>query len=243
MLHLIKRITKKIIRQTGYSLSKIDKYQYSLEKVKYNWLKKKNIKTIIDVGACDGDFIRKFRPVFPDAMIYSIEPNPESFEKLNAFYKNDPKIKPFNIALSNFKSDVDFFVSESAGSSSLLEMEEIHKINFPLSAKNERIKVKCDLLDNIFSNIILESNVLMKLDVQGAEKLVLEGSIKTLKSVDVILCEVNFQELYKHAVLATDLIQFLKINNFIFFGIENMHQSLIDGTYTHGDAFFIKEKK
>ena len=35
----------------------------------------------------------------------------------------------------------------------------------------------------------------------------------------------------------------LKKYNFNFAGIENTFQSLIDGSFTHGDAIFVKEKK
>lgn len=102
--------------------------------------------------------------------------------------------------------------------------------------------MNCDLLDNIMPELKIESAVMMKLDVQGAERLVLEGSVKTLELVDVIYSEVNFVELYKDAVLITDLIVLLKKYNFNFAGIENTFQSLIDGSFTHGDAIFVKEK-
>ncbi len=176
-------------------------------------------------------------------MIYAFEAMPEPFKRLNEKLSSDKKLKTFNVALSNYKGDVDFYVSSNEGSSSLLQMEEVHKINFPTSAKNHLIKVKCDLLDNYLTELKIESAVMMKLDVQGAERLVLEGSVKTLEIVDVIYSEVNFVELYKDAVLVTDLIVLLKKYNFNFAGIENTFQSLIDGSFTHGDAIFVKDKK
>ena len=242
MIHAIKSIIKKAVRLTGKSIVPANNYLEQLEPVKYNWLKNKNIKTIIDIGSSDGGFIRRFRSVFPEAMIYSFEAMPDAFNRLNTKLAADKKLKTFNVALSNYKGEVDFYKSSNEGSSSLLQMEEIHKINFPNSAKNELIKVKCDLLDNYLTEIKIESAVLMKLDVQGAERLVLEGAVNTLEKVDVIYSEVNFQELYKDAVLITDLILLLKKYNFNFAGIENIYQSLIDGSYTHGDAIFVKEK-
>lgn len=239
----LKKFIRKLIRLTGFTISPYNSYEASLNEVKYNWLKEKNIKTIIDVGACDGDFIRKFRPIFPEATIYSFEPNPEAFTKLNILFKTDKKLKTFNLALSNTKGEIDFFVSENAGSSSLLVMDELHKINIPHSAMNHLIKVNCDLMDNVFSSIELEKNVLLKLDVQGAEKLVIEGAIKTLSKVDIIYTEINFQELYKNSILVNDLINLLNKHNFRLVGIENIHQSIIDGSFMHGDAVFIKEKK
>lgn len=243
MKQSIKNSLKKIIRLSGKTLSPINNYQESLEMVRYDWLKNKNIKTILDIGANDGGFIRRYRSVFPDAMIYAFEAMPEPFKRLNEKLNSDKKLKTFNIALSNYKGEVDFFVSSNEGSSSLLQMEYVHKINFPTSAKNHLIKVNCDLLDNLLPELKIESTVMMKLDVQGAERLVLEGSVKTLEMVDVIYSEVNFVELYKNAVLVTDLIVLLKKYNFNLVGIENTFQSLIDGSFTHGDAIFIKEKK
>ncbi|MEI7801606.1 MAG: FkbM family methyltransferase [Bacteroidota bacterium] len=242
-MNKLKQLLKKLVRLSGKTLVPINTYQESLELVKYNWLKNKNIKTIIDVGANDGGFIRRFRSVFPEAMIYAYEAMPDPYKRLNIKLQADKRLKTYNVALSNYKGEVDFYVSSNEGSSSLLQMEEIHKINFPGSAKNTQIKVKCDLLDNFLTEINFESNVLMKLDVQGAERLVLEGATKTIELIDVIYCEVNFQELYKDAVLITDLILLLKKYNFNLAGIENIYQSVIDGSFTHGDAIFIKEKK
>lgn len=241
MISFFKKVLKKIFRLSGYELSPVNNYESSLSPVRYDWLKNKNIKTIIDVGACDGDFIRKFKPIFSESEIFSFEPNPEAFRKLSDYFFHDKKIKTFNIALSNIKSEIDFYVSENAGSSSMLEMGETHKINLPYSATNKKIRVKCDLLDNIFSSVELIPPVMLKLDVQGAEKLVLEGAIKTLERVDIIYTEINFQELYKNSVLATELFSYLTQFNFKLIGIENLHQSLIDGSFMHADAIFIKD--
>ncbi len=242
MIHILKKSIKKIALKFGYDFIPFNQYEESLSQVNYNWLKRKNVKTIIDVGACDGDFIRKFRPVFPNAMIYSFEPNPESFQKLNERLAHDKNFKSFNLALSNKKDEIDFFISSNAGSSSMLAMEELHKENFPNSKNIIPIKVKSSKLDEVLSTELLHSPVFIKLDVQGAEKLVLEGAVKTLRLVDIIYCEINFQELYQGSVLANELIDLLKNYNFNLAGIENMHQSLIDGSYLHGDAIFIKGK-
>ena len=78
----------------------------------------------------------------------------------------------------------------------------------------------------------------MKLDVQGAEKLVLEGAEETLKNVDIIFSEINFSELYKGNVPFSELCRYLLEKGFTVIGIENISQSTIDGTYLQADAYF-----
>ena len=48
MIQSIKNSIKKIIRLSGKTFQPINSYQESLELVKYDWLKNKNIKTIFD---------------------------------------------------------------------------------------------------------------------------------------------------------------------------------------------------
>ena len=48
MIHLIKKGIKKIARQFGYDFIPFNQYEESLSQVKYNWLKQKNVKTIMN---------------------------------------------------------------------------------------------------------------------------------------------------------------------------------------------------
>ena len=99
--------------------------------VKNLWLKNKNIKTVFDIGASDGGFAREIRELLPTAKIYSFEALPEIYEKLESNFIDDALFQSYNIALSNYNGQTSFFRCESSGSSSILEMDELHKTAYP----------------------------------------------------------------------------------------------------------------
>ena len=90
------------------------------------------------------------------------------------------------------------------------------------------------------NNENLEANILLKIDVQGYEKSVLEGAEELLKNTKVILTEVSFNELYKDQALFNEIIDFLKERGYYLAGIENISQSLKDGTFLQADVFFVR---
>jgi hypothetical protein len=81
---------------------------------------------------------------------------------------------------------------------------------------------------------------LLKLDVQGAEWMVLEGAQDILKRVKLIFMEVSFNTLYENSLLFSDTVIRMNQLGFNVKGIENISQSLIDGTFLQADVYFVR---
>jgi FkbM family methyltransferase len=239
----MKKVIKNFLRNRGYEIRPIDTHQEQIDLVNYNWLRNKNINTILDIGASFGQYATKARKIFPDAHIISFEAIPASFEILKEKLGNNKSHSFHNLALSNYRGETVFRISSNSGSSSLLEMNDVHKTNYPESKDIREITIPCDKLDNVLQNTPLNEKVLMKLDVQGAEKLVLEGAEETLKKVDIIFSEKNFTELYKGNVSFSELSKYLYERGFAVIGIENVSQSPIDGSFLQADAYFERIRK
>lgn len=239
----MKKAILKLLRKTGRTIKPINTYEEKLHPVKNLWLKNKNIKTVFDIGASDGGFAREIRELLPTAKIYSFEALPEIYEKLESNFIDDALFQSYNIALSNYNGQTSFFRCESSGSSSILEMDELHKTAYPGTKNNEKINIMCSTLDDFIANenIVIDKNVLIKIDVQGAEKLVLEGAENLLSKSELIFSEINFNSVYKGNVLFNDLASFLEEKGFKIEGIKNVSQSLVDGTFLQADAFFSKD--
>lgn len=240
---MIKRIIKNILRYYGKEIVPYNDFEKRLEPVKFNWLKSLNIRTIIDVGASDGGYAKKIRAIFPQAKIYSFEAIHESYQLLSKKFSNDPNFKAFNICLNYYNGNCDFFINEYKGSSSLFHMSKLHKDAYPFTQKYYVIKTECKRLDTFIEehNLNFEDNILLKLDVQGAEWNVLEGAEKILQRVKVVFMEVSFNTLYDNSILFTETIIRMKQLGFKVAGIENISQSLIDGTFLQADVYFLKE--
>ena len=242
MFRLIKKLIKKVLAKKGLTISPIDDYIERLELVKNNWIKELNINTIIDVGASDGGFARKIKIEFPEAKLYSFEALDDVFIRLNSNLQPYKNIVTENYAVSDKIGEVSFYrCVQSTGSSSLLEMNDVHKVAYPYTQENELVLVNCITLDSYFENKKIQGPTMLKIDVQGAEMLVLKGGTKLLKDIEVIFCEINFIQTYKDCVLFEELNRFLVQHGFRLVGIENVSQSLIDGRFLQADAYFKKQ--
>ena len=136
---------------------------------------------------------------FKNAVIYAFEPSSESYKVFN--FLNIKNLKAFNIGFSNKKSREKLLVnSEKTTTNSLLP--------FSSSAKKVWGLDYLDNTDSIFSNFNTIDNFMneekitnidfMKIDVQGAEYLVLDGAKEALlkKKIKIIQLEVIFGDTY-----------------------------------------------
>jgi len=239
---MIKRVINGVFRRVGYT--KINKNQVLQEAAKEKWWKSLNIDMVFDIGASDGGFARKIKGIYPSAELHSFEALPKSYERLIQKCGDFKNFHPNNIALSDKEGEIEFFLCEdSTGSSSMLEMADIHKVAYPHTAKNKSLKVKAITLDDYVNKNQLKldsKTILMKLDVQGAEKIVLNGCETTLDRVKCIFCEINFVETYKGCVLFPELNKMLENKGFSLVGIENVSLSTVDGSYLQADAIYVK---
>lgn len=215
------------------------------ERLKYEpyqqWLQNLGIKTFVDAGSHIGPFAFSMRDLYPQAEIYSFEPLPECFAKLQANLYPFGHFKAFNVALGDRQEDTTFYQSSFSESSSLLEMSSIHKTAFPFTAENKAVPVKMARLDDFLAEMQLERPLFLKLDVQGYELQVLKGAEELLHSVDYLMVEVSFKELYKGQARFDEIYQFLKETGFEYTGSLDPLLSPLDGSILQTDAIFIRK--
>jgi len=65
MLKNVKKLTKSMFRLCGVDIKRIPRFE------PYDWLKGKDIHTILDIGANTGQFASQFHRLLPDATLYS----------------------------------------------------------------------------------------------------------------------------------------------------------------------------
>ena len=96
-------------------------------------------------------------------------------------------------------------------------------------------------MDEIFKDIELEDDILLKIDVQGYENKVLKGAENILSLVKVVIVETSFRELYEGQVLFADIYQLLSKQGFIYSGSLEELKSPRDGIPLQQDSLFIKK--
>jgi FkbM family methyltransferase len=126
--------------------------------------------TFLDIGANVGIFaanIASFRSIYPKLKIYAFEPNPDTASRLRA-NAGPLGVEVFAIALSNRSGTLEFF--DGAVSNVFTTVENASAYSIP----QERSTCKCRRLDDLS---ISGNSLLMKIDVEGQEWEVLEGSL------------------------------------------------------------------
>lgn len=226
------------LRRKNLVIKDYDEYQEVMSVVRYNWIKKYNIKTVLDIGASIGEYAVKLRGIFPDTVIHSFEPNPESFAILANVAAADEKHFIHNIALSDSKGPVPFNLNQYAGSSSILHMTPLHKETYPITAHSKEIIVQAIPLDAVFPTLSAEGPVYMKIDVQGAESKVLSGGVETLTKTKLVCIETSFVELYESQWLFDELYQFMRMHKFSLCDIDATTHSVKDGSLLQADLIF-----
>jgi len=221
----------------------ITKSPFSKRQIKsghFKWLQKFGIKTIIDIGANEGQFIDKISKILPDVNIYSFEPLKDSFIKLEKKISDKKNITAFNFALGDEEKENIINRNEYSPSSSLLELTQLHRNAFPITEKVREEKIFVKILDRAAKDLELKKKVMMKIDVQGYELNVLRGAENTIKDVDIILIETSFYELYKNQPLFKEIYNFLSDRGFNYYGsLEQLYDER-DGKILQADSVFIR---
>ena len=121
--------------------------------------------------------------------------------------------------------------------SSFLEPDAKLTLLFEERAQFNEITVQQDLFDNIFELKPGETN-LVKIDTQGYELEVLKGMVNNLKHVNAVLCEVNFDNLYKGQPSYRDLVSLLYEYEFRRF--YQVDKAVVNGNVSWCDLVFLK---
>jgi len=237
----IKDTINNIMRVTGYQFSKAQSLEIDIRNGKYLWLQQMGVNTVLDIGANEGQFAAFISVILPDAVIHSFEPVSEPFKLLEKRFENNNNVKCYNFALGSTEGTSVIKKNEYTPSSSILEMAEEHKTAFPHTINSSEEVIKIKTLDSIYNSLLPKNKVLMKIDVQGFEKFVLEGALTTLPSVDIIICETSFTTLYKDQPLFHDVYTFLYNYGFKFHGTWEDVVNPLNGKILQTDSVFIKE--
>ncbi len=203
------------------------------------WIGELGLRTVLDIGANTGQFADEIRGAAPGAQIYSFEPLPDCFEKLQTRFGSDPRFRAFNVALGDAPGDVAMHRSSHSQSSSLLAMGDLHREAFPFSAGESEVRVRVERLDDLAAQLTLEKPLLAKLDVQGFEDRVIAGGRSVLARADLIVTEMTVEPLYRSQSLFDDLYRALRELGFEYRGNLGQLTHPVDGRVLQMDALFV----
>jgi FkbM family methyltransferase len=230
-------IIKKILNLIDYDIIKL--------RITFNEIYKKNINNkpiIFDVGANEGQSIKRFTSIFPRSTIHSFEPIQDCYKKLIKIY-NTKNIIINNIALGEKECEKIFFINKNSYTSSFLKINDKYNelVNFDHVKKTERKKIIT--LDKYVKLHCINKIDILKIDTQGYELNILRGAKKSLNTIiKFIEIEITIADYYNKKINIYEIDKLLVKNNYTLCNIANLEYDK-DNYLTWFDLLYKKNSK
>jgi len=157
---------------------------YEIEKTETAFWKKiiKDDYIIFDIGANVGYYSLMAAKRAGNGKIYAFEPVSSTYEKLlkNIELNKFHNIQLQNLAVSNHAGYVDIYVADNKNTGTSSITKHMH-----YNGNMETVKTVC--IDDFFVEQAISKIDLIKIDVEGAEMLVLEGMNKILTQLEPLV--------------------------------------------------------
>lgn len=196
-----------------------------------------DLKTIFDVGANIGQTATFFSRHFPKATVHSFEPVSSTFQKLCSNTRESKKIRCHQLALSNKEEEIQIKLFDDD-----LSVMNSLKSHLQNGSEDSRVEtVITDTLDHFLISNAIASVDLLKIDAEGYEIPVLNGSVQSLRNnkIKLIYLEVGFSKKNLRHSHFSEILNFLSEYGFSFFGLYEIHHYDFENENHFGNALFI----
>lgn len=174
------------------------------------------INTVIDVGANEGQFGLELRQDGFRGLLISLEPSALVYEKLQANASQNPPWETIRCAAGASGGVIDLHIAGNSLSSSLLPMTPRHESAAPESKYVGNERVELTTLDSLLLPRLGElGRIFVKLDVQGYEGQVLEGSQAVLRRAVGVMLETSLVACYAGSMGFSDTLQRMATEGFM----------------------------
>ncbi len=189
-----------------------------------------NPRVIFDIGAHTGKWTEQCKTIYPAATYYQFEANTDKLPHL----LDNPTI----CLLGNEDGKIVTYYKDTtveATGNSIFREKSIY-FDDGVCEKEERLMKR---LDTIVHEKEIPLPDFIKLDVQGAELLILEGAPACLCSADIVMLEASIASLNEGSPLIYDVLKFMDTHGFVLFDIADL--SYIGPVLAQVDILFCKK--
>lgn len=173
-----------------------------------------NLKSVVDIGAHNGQFALISKYKFKQIKIFSFDPLIESEKKYKNNLTNKNNCFFFNYAIGNKNMNSKINISKKNDSSSILTITKKQTEIFKNTKKIGVQNIKIRKLNFFLKKKDLKRNCLLKIDVQGYELNVLKGCEDYINCFKYIYIECSYIKLYARQALFNEINNWLNNKNF-----------------------------
>jgi FkbM family methyltransferase len=197
--------------------------------------------TVFDVGANVGWYAMNIAKIFEDIKIFAFEPVPKTFEclKKNIEINEVQNIQIFNFGFSNKNEEFVFYYDpRNSGNASIANLSESNNV--------ETVECIIKRMDDFVYEKGLTVD-LIKCDVEGAELLVFQGGMETIKRCKpIIFTEMLRKWAKKFGYHPNDIINLFSHQGYRCFVVK--HDRLVEFAEMNGQTvetnfFFLHQEK
>ena len=173
---------------------------------------------ILEIGANDGNDTLEFLQTFKNLKIYCFEPDPRAIKKFKLKI-NDKRCSLSEIAVSNKEGEIEFYMSGGQNpektindwdASSSIKKPFKHLKMCPWIKFEKKIVIKSKKLDDWVKEKKIKNIDFIWADVQGAEKELIEGGLKTLnEKTKYFYTEFSNEEMYENQINLSEILKLL----------------------------------
>ena len=159
-----------------------------------------------DVGANVGLYTWEVANICPNLKVMSFEPDPDNFEllKMTHSQSGSKNIKLCSYALSDRSAEAVFNQDKLTSATGSLSSEEKPWTEKYLNVSTKKIKVQTNILDTVVENDQVPA--LIKIDVEGHEKEVIDGGKKTIEKFKPTMILESFPPIQQKIIQTLDRI-------------------------------------
>lgn len=190
---------------------------------------------VVDVGASVGVWSYTINKLFPDSRFLLIDPLISKYDagSRNYFTGQQSNFELVEVAISNYSGQSSLQVSPDLYGSSLL-----HPADF---RSYETVDIDVKTLDQLAAEKQLTGRGILKIDVQCAEHLVLEGASHLLEQIDVLAVELSLVRYDEQAKVLPEMLSLISQLGFHYFDDAGEWRSPVDGALLQKDILFVRE--
>jgi FkbM family methyltransferase len=201
----------------------------------------RDIRTVVELGARDCRETREFARRLPDARIFAFECNPQTLPECREAVSELPNAELVEKAVADRPGPISFFPIDpdrtettwkdgNPGASSLLQASG----KYPVETYAQReITVEATTLEAFMEERRLAAIDLLWMDIQGAERMALEGLGARIGDVNVIHTEAEFLEIYAGQPLFAELKSYLNAAGFRLIAFTSMSEFSADAVFVN----------
>lgn len=235
----MKKLLKTIAQRFGYDIMHLP-----TDPITRQWLDLLNanqINLIFDVGANIGQYGQRVRAVGYAGDLVSFEPVAATYQQLQISTASDSHWKAVHSAMGNYDGVAEINVSGNSYSSSVLNMLPIHIESAPDAVYTRKEAIRVQKIDSIIDQYYSPGkNLYVKIDTQGFERQVFEGSLQSLTKIKGFQMELSLQPLYEGETLMEEMVHLLRMEGYRLKLIDSGHRNYETGELLQVEGYFFR---